>query len=350
MGQSKTGGNIKPPRLLTDYPLRAHNAFGFEVRARYAQAIECEAALACARVDPRLKGLPRLILGGGSNIVLTRDFDGIVWLIAQRGRRLVHEDADAWLIEAGAGERWHDFVQWTLECGWPGLENLALIPGTVGAAPVQNIGAYGLEMSERFFQLRALDMKTGKALHLNAAACRFAYRDSFFKQCESGRFVIVSVVFRLPKRWQPRCAYPEIERILAERGIVKPSPRDVFDAVVAARQSKLPDPAQAGNAGSFFKNPLLRPADFEALSGREPDLAAHPLPNGQIKLAAGQLIERCGWKGRALGRAAVHARHALVIINNGNACGADILKLAEVIQRDVYRRFGVRLEPEPTII
>src|SRR5260363_379925 len=178
----------------------------------------------------------------------------------------------------------------------------------------------------------------------------FCLSRQLFKQCESGRFVIVSVVFRLPKRWQPRCAYPEIERILAERGIVKPSLRDVFDAVVAARQSKLPDPAQAGNAGSFFKNPLLRPADFEALSGREPDLAAHPLPNGQIKLAAGQLIERCGWKGRALGRAAVHARHALVIINNGNACGADILKLAEVIQRDVYRRFGVRLEPEPTII
>ncbi len=336
--------------LLTDYSLRAHNAFGFEVHARYAQHIECETALMHARVEPRLKGLPHLILGGGSNIVLTRDFDGIVWLIALRGRRLVDEDADAWFIQAGAGENWHDFVQWTLECGWPGLENLALIPGTVGAAPVQNIGAYGLEMSERFFQLRALDIKTGKALHFDASACRFAYRESFFKQCEPGRFVIVSVVFRLPKIWQPRCAYPDIERIFAERGVRTPSPRDILDAVVAVRQSKLPDPIRLGNTGSFFKNPLIHPADFEALSIREPDLVAHPLPNGQVKLAAGQLIERCGWKGRALGHAAVHARHALVIINHGNACGADVLKLAQIIQRDVYQRFGVQLEPEPMII
>lgn len=336
--------------FLIDYPLHAHNAFGFEVHARYAQRIECEATLTQACTDPRLTGLPRLVLGGGNNIVLTRDFDGIVWLIALRGRRLAHEDADAWFVEAGAGESWHDFVQWTLEQGWPGLENLALIPGTVGAAPVQNIGAYGLEISERFAALRAIDMETGETVHFETDACRFGYRDSFFKQCESGRFVIISVVFRLPKVWRPRRGYPDIERIFTERDIVKPSPQEVLDAVVAVRQSKLPNPIQIGNTGSFFKNPLVQRVDFEALSAREPDLAAHTLPDGRIKLAAGQLIERCGWKGRALGRAAVHARHALVIINNGSACGADVLKLAQAIQRDVYKRFRVRLEPEPVII
>ena len=190
--------------LIADYPLRAHNTFGFDVCAQLACRIEREDQLLAAVRDPRAAGLPRLVLGGGSNIVLTRDFAGLVLLIALRGRRVVREDADAWFVEAAAGENWHEFVAWTLAHGLPGLENLALIPGTVGAAPIQNIGAYGLEMAERFASLRAVDLASGAIVDMDASACRFGYRDSFFKREGRDRFVITSVTFRLPKAWTPR--------------------------------------------------------------------------------------------------------------------------------------------------
>jgi UDP-N-acetylmuramate dehydrogenase len=338
--------------FIAGYPLKAHNTFGFDVRAQFACRIEREQQLMAAVRDPRAEGLPRLVLGGGSNVVLTGDFDGLVLLVALRGRRVVREDDDAWYVEAAAGEPWHEFVGWTLSQGLPGLENLALIPGTVGAAPIQNIGAYGLEMGERFASLRAVELATGKVIDMDAQACRFGYRDSFFKREGRDRFVITSVTFRLPKAWQPRAGYADLARELAANGHADtpPTAQAIFDAVVAVRRAKLPDPLELGNAGSFFKNPVIDAAQFDALKAREPEVVSYAQPDGRVKLAAGWLIDRCGWKGRAMGAAAVHERQALVLVNRGGASGADVLALAGAIQRDVLERFGVELEAEPVCL
>jgi UDP-N-acetylmuramate dehydrogenase len=348
--------------FLAGYPLKAHNTFGFDVRARFACRIEHEAQLMAAVRDPRAAGLPRLVLGGGSNVVLTGDFAGLVLLVALRGRRVVREDAEAWYVEAAGGEPWHEFVAWTLSQGLPGLENLALIPGTVGAAPIQNIGAYGLEMCERFASLRAVELATGAVHELDAEACRFGYRDSFFKREGRERFVITSVTFRLPKAWQSRAGYADLARELAARGTAsaagfpadaaaaQPGAQAIFDAVVAVRRAKLPDPLELGNAGSFFKNPVIGAAQFAALKLKEPDVVSYAQPDGRVKLAAGWLIDRCGWKGRAMGAAAVHERQALVLVNRGGASGSDVLALAKAIQQDVLARFGVELEAEPVCL
>jgi UDP-N-acetylmuramate dehydrogenase len=347
--------------FIAGYPLKAHNTFGFDVRAQLACRIEREAQLMAAVRDPRAAGLPRLVLGGGSNVVLSGDFSGLVLLVALRGRRVVREDDDAWYVEAAGGESWHEFVAWTLSQGLPGLENLALIPGTVGAAPIQNIGAYGLEMCERFASLRAVELATGDVVELDAQACRFGYRDSFFKQDGRDRFVITSVTFRLPKVWQPRAGYADLARELAAGGYAasagqgsgaarQPTAQAIFDAVVAVRRAKLPDPLELGNAGSFFKNPVVDAGQFGALKGKEPDVVSYPQADGRVKLAAGWLIDRCGWKGRALGAAAVHERQALVLVNRGGASGAEVLALAKAIQRDVLERFGVELEAEPVCL
>jgi UDP-N-acetylmuramate dehydrogenase len=345
--------------LIAGYPLKAHNTFGFDVRAQWACRIEREAQLMAAVRDARATGLPRLVLGGGSNVVLTGDFAGFVLLVALRGRRVVSEDADAVYVEAAAGEPWHEFVTWTLSQGLPGLENLALIPGTVGAAPIQNIGAYGLEVCERFASLRALELATGETVALDAQACAFGYRDSFFKREGRDRFVITSVTFRLPKAWQPRAGYADLARELAANGYEakgfaangrQPDAQAIFDAVVAARRAKLPDPLELGNAGSFFKNPVVDAGQFDALKKREPDVVSYVQPDGRVKLAAGWLIDRCGWKGRAMGAAGVHERQALVLVNRGGASGAEVLALAKAIQRDVRERFCVELEAEPVCL
>ncbi|MFP6556816.1 UDP-N-acetylmuramate dehydrogenase [Paraburkholderia sp. B3] len=343
-----TAVDSPPAWFAAGYPLRAHNTFGFDVRARLACRIDTEAALTEAARDPRAAGLATLVLGGGSNIVLTRDFDGLVLLVALRGRRVVREDEEAWYVEAAAGENWHDFVAWTLEAGMPGLENLALIPGTVGAAPIQNIGAYGLEMAERCVSVRMIEMASGAVVEFDAAQCAFGYRDSFFKREGRDRYVITAVTFRLPKQWRPNAAYTDLARALAESGRAEaPDARAVFDAVVAVRRAKLPDPQLLGNAGSFFKNPVIDAAQFDVLLEREPQIVSYRQADGRVKLAAGWLIDRCGWKGRALRTAAVHDRQALVLVNRGGATGADILELAQAIRRDVEARFGVLLEQEP---
>jgi UDP-N-acetylmuramate dehydrogenase len=338
--------------FIAGYPLKAHNTFGFDVRAQFACRIEREEQLMAAVRDPRAAGLPRLVLGGGSNVVLTGHFGGVVLLIALQGRRVVREDDDAWYVEAAGGEPWHEFVGWTLSQGLPGLENLALIPGTVGAAPIQNIGAYGLEMCERFASLRAVELASGDVIEMDAQACRFGYRDSFFKREGRDRFVIMSVTFRLPKVWQPRAGYADLARELAANGHAEtpPTAQAIFDAVVAVRRAKLPDPLKLGNAGSFFKNPVIDAAQFDALKAREPDVVSYAQPDGRVKLAAGWLIDRCGWKGRAMGAAAVHERQALVLVNRGGASGAEVLALAKAIQRDVLERFGVELEAEPVCL
>jgi UDP-N-acetylmuramate dehydrogenase len=241
-------------------------------------------------------------------------------------------------------------VQWTLAQGLPGLENLALIPGTVGAAPVQNIGAYGVELKDRFESLDAVDLVTGRTVTLDAAACRFGYRDSVFKQHLAGKSVITRVRFRLPRPWAPVLGYLDLERKRAETGISEPDARTVFDWVCAIRRAKLPDPAVIGNAGSFFKNPVVSAEQCRDIIDRDPEVVHYPLPDGRAKLAAGWLIDACGWKGKHIGGAGVHDRQALVLVNRGGATGGEVVTLARAIQESVYGRFGIRLEPEPVVV
>jgi UDP-N-acetylmuramate dehydrogenase len=298
-------------------------------------------------------GERRFVLGGGSNLVLTGDFSGLVLHMAIAGKRLLREDEQAWYIEAGAGENWHDFVQWTLVQGWPGLENLALIPGTVGAAPVQNIGAYGLEVGERLDSVTAWDFERQALFTLDRDACRFAYRDSLFKQQGwhlDGRVAIVSVVFRLPKAWQPNIGYADLRQELAARGIAEPDARAVADAVIAVRQRKLPDPALTPNAGSFFHNPVVDRQTADALKAQHPALPCYAQPDGRVKLAAGWLIEQAGWKGKALGPVGMYEKQALVLVNRGGATGADVRRTMAAVQAAVREKFAVELSPEPVFL
>lgn len=347
-------------------PLRALNSFGVEARA--ARLIELRDAADLPDLVARLRDAPpAFVLGGGSNVLLTRDPPMPVVRMLVQGRRLLAEDARGVLVEAGAGERWNDFVEWTLAQGLVGLENLSLIPGTVGASPIQNIGAYGVEMRERFDSLDAVSLVDGTRRRFDPAECRFGYRDSVFRHDEGRGWAIVSVRFRLAREAPLQLDYGEIRDELRARGVARPAARDVAQAVCSIRRRRLPDPAVLGNAGSFFRNPIVDASLADALSAREPDMprfAVLPSATGaaargsaigdrdvqRVKLSAGWLIERCGWKGRREGDAGVHERHALVLVNHGSASGAQIAALAARIAASVRERFGVVLEPEPTIV
>jgi UDP-N-acetylmuramate dehydrogenase len=330
--------------------LRTFNSFGLPALAHTLVRIDGDAAVRRVLDHPELGRSPKLVLGGGSNMVFTRDPSAVVLKVEVRGLRLVETRPDAWIVEIGAGENWHDTVAWTLDQGWPGLENLALIPGTVGAAPVQNIGAYGVELKDRFESLDAVDLVTGRSVTLGLDACRFGYRDSVFKHDLAGKSLITRVRLRLPRPWQPVLGYLDLARKVADSGIAHPDARTVFDWVCAIRRAKLPDPAQVGNAGSFFKNPVVSAEQCRDIIGRDPEVVHYPLPDGSCKLAAGWLIDACGWKGKSIGRAGVYEKQALVLVNRGGASGAEVVTLARAIQESVYGRFGIRLEPEPVVI
>ena len=341
---------ILPDFVQRDVALDRLNTFALSARAAWFADVAEPAQLVALTRAPDWRKLRRFVLGGGSNLLLTSDFDGLMLHVCIPGRKLIAEEADAWMVRAGAGENWHEFVRWTLEQGWPGLENLSLIPGTVGAAPIQNIGAYGLEVAERFQHLEALDLATGETVLFDCAACQFGYRDSVFKRAAAGQYLISAVTFRLPKRWRPVTRYADVAQELTALGITHPTATDVSDAVIAIRRRKLPDPAQLGNAGSFFKNPVVDTETFQRLIARYPDAPHYPQPDGAVKLAAGWLIERCGWKGRNLGSAGVYEQQALVLVNRGGARGADVLRLARAIQDSVQTTFAVALEPEPVVL
>ncbi|MBS0371558.1 MAG: UDP-N-acetylmuramate dehydrogenase [Proteobacteria bacterium] len=333
--------------LRQDVPLDNLNTLRLPARAAWFAVVDHVDALRAVLEDPRIAGLPRLVIGGGSNLVLTGDFPGLVLHVAFHGRSRVQEDAEAFYIRAGGGENWHDFVRWTLEMGWPGLENLSLIPGTVGAAPVQNIGAYGLEMAEHFYSLRAYDLETGKTVGFDKRDCAFGYRDSFFKQAGKGRYLIAAVTFRLPKAWKAVTGYADVAKELDAQGISSPTPLQVSDAVIAIRRRKLPDPAEIGNAGSFFKNPVVDADTYARLVAQHPGLPHYPQADGRVKLAAGWLIDQTGWKGRRLGPVGCYDRQALVLVNHGGATGADVITASNAVRADVLARFGVELQPEP---
>jgi UDP-N-acetylmuramate dehydrogenase len=254
------------------------------------------------------------------------------------------------VLEVGAGESLHGTVAWAVEHGWAGLENLALIPGSTGAAPVQNIGAYGVELKDRFHSLDAVDLVTGRTVTLGPEECRFGYRDSVFKQHLAGKSLITRVRLLCPKPWVPVLGYLDIERRMADTGNHAPDARTLFDWVCAIRRAKLPDPAVIGNAGSFFKNPVVSEEQCRDIIGRDPEIVHYPMPDGTVKLAAGWLIDACGWKGKSVGQAGVYERQALVLVNRGGALGGEVVTLARAIQESVYGRFGIRLEPEPVIV
>ncbi len=352
-------------------PLQACNTFGIVARAHTLVRARSGDDVRALVADPQLGRSPVFVLGGGSNVVLTGDVKPTVLKMEIPGIRLVEETPRAWIVEAGAGERWHDAVAWTVEHGFPGLENLALIPGTVGAAPVQNIGAYGVELQDRFDSLDAIDLATGRSFTLDASQCAFGYRDSVFKHAPAGagpddaaglprgmglagRAAITHVRFRLPKPWVPELGYLDLERKRQEAGVAHPTARQIFDWVCEVRRAKLPDPAVLGNAGSFFKNPTVTPEQCSDIIARDPKIVHYPMPDGTIKLAAGWLIDACGWKGKTVGKAGVYEKQALVLVNRGqggdSVTGGEVMTLAKAIQTSVYERFGIRLEPEPVVV
>jgi UDP-N-acetylmuramate dehydrogenase len=343
--------------LLTiehDVNLKPYNSFGLPALAHRLVRIRTEADVRRVVDHPELGRAPKFILGGGSNIVLTRDLDAVVLKIEIPGIRLLEDRSDAWIIEAGAGVAWHELVQWSIDHGYSGLENLALIPGTVGASPVQNIGAYGVELKDRLDSVEVMDLVTGRPALLPASVCRFGYRDSVFKHSDfgglAGKSVITRVRLRCPKPWVPQLSYLDLARKIEQTGITEPSARQIFDWVCEIRRAKLPDPAVIGNAGSFFKNPVVSEDQCRDIIGRDPGIVHYPMPDGSVKLAAGWLIDACGWKGKAVGGAAVYEKQALVLVNRGEARGAEVVTLARAIQESVYGRFGIRLEPEPIVM
>jgi len=293
---------------------------------------------------------PLLILGGGSNLLFSKHLEGLVMKIDIGGIDEVKEDHTHIYVKAGAGENWHDFVTYTMKRNWGGLENLSLIPGLVGAAPIQNIGAYGVELKDSFYELEAYDRQAQKVYTLGVNDCRFGYRDSIFKSAEKGRYIILNVTFILRKMPVLRTSYGAIREELKKMGVESPTIQDVSQAVINIRRSKLPDPAEIGNAGSFFKNPVVDQAKFRKLSEKYAEMPAYPHEEKSVKLAAGWLIEQCGWKGYRKGDAGVHKDQALVLVNYGKATGAEILELSEKIEASVYRKFGIVLEREVNVV
>ena len=336
-------------------PLQACNTFHIVARAHTLVRLRSLLDLQALLANPDWALAPKFVLGGGSNIVLTGDVKPMVLKVEIMGRRLVRETARAWVLEAGAGENWHEFIAWSLAQGYPGLENMALIPGTVGASPVQNVGAYGVELQDRFESLDAVDLQTGQLFTLNAAQCGFGYRDSVFKHASkplglAGRALITAVRFALPKPWKAVLGYADLEKKRVQTGINNPSAQQIFDWVCEIRRAKLPDPALIGNAGSFFKNPTVSAEQCQDIIGREPKIVHYLLADGSAKLAAGWLIDACGWRGKSVGNAGVYEKQALVLVNRGGATGGEVMTLARSIQTSVYERFGIMLEPEPVVV
>ena len=334
-----------------DYSLKAHNTFGIEARCR--RFLEFRNADEARRVAEILRedGGKFLIIGGGSNLLLTKDFDGIVVHSAVRGIKVEpDEKEDDCLVQAGSGENWDQFVATCVERGLYGAENLSLIPGEVGASAVQNIGAYGAEAKDIIEKVEALDIQTGEVCWINCQDCAYAYRQSRLKNEWKNRFLILSVVFRLHKRFEPRLNYGNIRSELESRGITTPTAEQLRQVIVDIRRAKLPDPEVQGNAGSFFMNPVVDRAVFERIQADYPDMPHYYIDEAHEKIPAGWMIEKSGWKGRSLGRAGVHDKQALVLVNLGNATGEEIVALCETIRHDVSEKFGIDIHPEVNVI
>lgn len=330
--------------------LKPLNTFGIDARAKEFVEIQSKEELQVLCSNFNLIDRKVLVLGGGSNMLLTRDVDGMVIKISIKGIEVVEEDADYVWVKAMAGEVWHDLVMWSIRKGYGGLENLSLIPGCVGASPMQNIGAYGVELKNTFESLEAIEIDGGDLKTFTAAECRFGYRESIFKHEVKGKYIIVSVMFKLSKHPVLNTSYGAIQQTLEKHGIQQPTVKNISDAVVEIRTSKLPDPKVLGNAGSFFKNPEIPNAQFYDLKNQYPEIPGYPAAEGHTKVAAGWLIEQCGWKGKRVGNTGSHKDQALVLVNYGGASGAEIWQLAMEIQKSVSDKFGITINPEVNVI
>lgn len=335
--------------IQENFSLKSFNTFGLDVKTRWYAEVHSTEELLKVLNDNKVKNEKKLILGGGSNMLFTGDFDGVVIRNRIDKIEIVSEDEDYVILTSGAGLNWHSFVLYTVEHNYQGLENLSLIPGCVGAAPIQNIGAYGVEIRNTFQSLHALSMEDGKVHSFDAETCRFGYRDSIFKHEGKNKYCILDVTFRLNKKGKLNTSYGAIEDQLKLMNVSEPNLKDVSNAVIAIRKSKLPDPKVIGNAGSFFKNPEIYGEQFEKLVKEFPGLVGYP-SGGMMKLAAGWLIEQCGWKGKRVGNVGMHEKQALVLVNYGGASGGELLAHAESVKESVLRKFGVLLEMEVNII
>lgn len=333
------------------FSLRSFNTFGIEAEAKQWVEITAIEQYIALRKSGLYADLPHLFLGGGSNVLLTRNQEALVVKISIPGISILKEDLDFVWVQSGAGVVWDDLVQYCVNQGWSGLENLSLIPGTVGAAPMQNIGAYGVEIKDTFESLEALNLQTLEIEVFNAKACAFGYRESFFKRAGKGQYVISSVTFKLAKKPSVKTSYGAIQEVLAAKGISQPSIREVADAVIEIRKSKLPDPKEIGNSGSFFKNPTVSASEALRLIAAYPGIPNYPVEGStDVKFPAGWFIEKAGWKGFRRGDAGVHAKQALVLVNYGEATGSEILALSEEIKKSIVDTFGVDLETEVNIL
>lgn len=338
-------------KILENASLKSFNTFGIEAYARAMVSIASLEDLESVLRDPKFANMKMMVWGGGSNMLLTQDFDGLVLRMEVLGKKLVAESENQIVLEVGAGENWHGLVQYCIGQDWGGIENLSLIPGKVGAAPIQNIGAYGVELKDVFESVTFYDLEQQKLRQFNAIECEFGYRDSVFKRALKGKVVILNVSLRLSKSPHAlHTSYGAIQDELLRKEVGEPGIREVSDAIIHIRQSKLPDPAVIGNGGSFFKNPELPSLEFEDLKARFPNVPGYVVSESITKVPAAWLIDQAGWKGKRFGNYGVHDRQALVLVNHGGASGKDIYDLSSRIKASVLEKFGVELEREVNIV
>lgn len=337
-------------KIIQNHSLKPYNTFGLEVSSKYfIEANSVDEIISGLNFSKENK-LPVMLLSGGSNMLLTHDFDGLVLKLNLKGIEVVSENEDFVEVKVNLGENWHEFVLWTLENDFGGLENLSLIPGNCGTAPIQNIGAYGVEIKDVMSRLSALQIETREVKTFTNEECKFGYRESVFKNELKGQFILLNVTFKLTKKNHVlRTTYGSIQSELEKLNIEKPTIQDVSKAVINIRQSKLPDPKEIGNSGSFFKNPVIPKAQFEVLQKQYPDISGY-VSGEEVKVAAGWLIETAGWKGKRFGDAGVHEKQALVLVNYGNATGQEIFDLSQQILDDILLKFGIQLEREVNIL
>ena len=332
-------------RNFENYSLKAHNTFGIEAKcSRFLEYESVDEALKVAKIL-RESATPYIIIGGGSNLLLTKDFEGIVVHSATKGVAFGTRE-----MRCGSGEVWDDMVAQSIRHGLYGMENLSLIPGDVGASAVQNIGAYGVEVKDVLLELDAVEIATGKVCTIGNAACEYAYRQSRFKKDWKNKYLITSVTYVLNKKFAPRLDYGNIHEELWRRGFGDPTPQQLRDTIIAIREAKLPDPKVMGNAGSFFMNPIVDRKTYKQLAKQYEKMPHYDVDDDHVKIPAGWMIDQCGWKGKSLGRAGVHDKQALVLVNRGGATGAEIVALCEAIQKDVREKFGIEIYPEVNII
>lgn len=331
------------------FELREYNTMGIAASARYFASVQTTEDLKKLLKDSRFSGMPKLMLGGGSNILFIDDFDGLVIHVNIQDIQNIYEDDDQVRLKIGAGMNWHELVLHCVNSGWGGIENLSLIPGSVGAAPIQNIGAYGVELEQVFSSLEAVNIETGEVRSFSKVDCDFGYRESIFKKELKGQYIITSVILELMKNPVPNTSYRALHTELLDKGIEKPTIKDISETVIEIRKSKLPDPEEIGNTGSFFKNPVISKEEFYRLLEEYPDTPSYPAGE-KIKVPAAWLIDQCGWKGKQFGDAGVHKKQALVLVNYGSASGKEIWKLAQNIKESVQHKFGIELSPEVNVV